>query len=97
MKWLEVIHLRATEQESDRLIFIIKQLIDEIREKGNCQEIKMFNRALLETDVCIHLYHDNDKAETAGSPIALHLASALKTFGMVNHTVWLLNDRSETR
>ena len=92
MMWLEVIHVRVAEQEFDRLTPIFTQIIAEIRENGSCRKVHMFKRALLETDVCLHLYHDSENAATAGSPVGLHLAAALKPFGMVNHTVWMSSD-----
>ena len=95
MTWLEVIHVRVTEPELDRAIPIFRQLLDEIREKESCREVKLFRRALLETDICLHLYHDSENIEDAGSTVGLHLASALKPFGMVNHTVWVAGDQAE--
>jgi hypothetical protein len=88
MMWLEVIHLRVTDQDYKRLLPTFTQLLDEIREKESCREVKLFRRALLETDVCLHLYHDSHDAEDRGSPVGLRLVDALKPMGMVNHTVW---------
>ena len=88
MRWLEVIHVRVTDQEYDRLIPIFMQLLDEIREKENCRKVKLFRRAQIETDVCLYLYHDSQNADDAGSPVGLSIADALKPFGMVHHAVW---------
>ncbi len=88
MMWLEVIHLRVTDQDYERLIPTFTQLLDEIRENESCRIVKLFRRALLETDVCLHLYHDSRDAEDGGSPVGLRLVDALKPLGMVNHTVW---------
>ena len=63
MMWLEIIHLRVTDQDYERLRPMFTQLLDEIREKENCRVVKLFQRALLETDVCLHLYHDSQDAE----------------------------------
>lgn len=97
MMWLEVIHVRMSEQELDRLNPIFTQLIDEIRENESCRKVKLFKRALLETDACLHLYHDSENVQNTGSPVGLHLAAALKPFGMVNHTVWLADDQMTSR
>jgi hypothetical protein len=95
MMWLEVIHVRVADQELDRLIPIFTQLIDEIRENESCRKVKLFRRALLKTDVCLHLYHDSENSQDTGSSVGLHLAAALKQFGMVNHTVWMVSDQAE--
>ena len=96
MKWLEVIHLRVTDQDYERLMPTFNQLLDEIREKENCRMVKLFRRALLETDVCLHLYHDAHHPEDGGSPVGLRLVNALKPLGMVNHTVWMEIEETTT-
>ncbi len=93
--WLEVIHVRVADQELGRLMPIFRQLIDEIRENESCRKVKLFRRALLDTDVCLHLYHDSENSQDPGSPLGLHLAAALKPFGLVNHTVWMVSDQTE--
>jgi len=88
MIWLEVIHLRVPGQDYERLAPTFTQLLDEIRENERCRAVKLFRRALLETDVCLHLYHDSLDAKDGGSPVGLRLVDALKPLGMINHTVW---------
>jgi hypothetical protein len=88
MRWLEVIHLRVTDQNYERLRPTFTELLNEIREKESCRLVKLFRRALLDTDVCLHLYHDSHNVEDGGSSVGLRLASALKPLGMVHHTVW---------
>ena len=97
MKWLEVIHLRATEHKPDRLVSTLRQLIDEVREKRSCRKIEMFKRALLETDICLQLYHDTENIETSGSTVGMHITMALKSFGMVNHTVWIVYNQESSQ
>jgi hypothetical protein len=92
MIWLEVIHVRVTDKEYDHLIPVFTDLMDEIREKQSCKKVKLYRRALLKNDVCLHLYHDSENAHLEGSPVGLHLAAMLKRFGMVNHTVWEQNE-----
>ncbi len=89
MSWFEVIHLRTTERETEKIVPIIQQLVGEAVEEGSCQEIKMYRRALVDTDLSILLYHDTIKIEKNGSSLGLRIASALKDYGMVNHTTWL--------
>lgn len=92
--WLEVIHIRVADQECDRLLPILTDLLNEIREKENCRKAKLFRRALLQHDACLHLYHDSGNAGAEGSPVGLRLAAMLKPFGMVNHTVWREHEQS---
>lgn len=89
MSWFEVIHLRVTEPETEKIIPIVQQLVGEAVEEGSCREIKMYRRALVDTDLSILLYHDTKKIEKNGSSLGLRITSALKDYGMVHHMTWL--------
>jgi len=88
MNWIEVIHLRITERETEKFVPIVQQLVGEAVEEGSCREIKMYRRALVDTDLSILLYHDTIKMEKNGSSLGLRISSALKEYGMVNHMTW---------
>jgi hypothetical protein len=89
MNWIEVIHLRITERETEKFVPIVQQLVGEAVEDRSCREVKMYRRALVDTDLSIILYHDTLKMEKNGSSLGLRITSALKEFGMVNHITWL--------
>lgn len=81
--------MRITERETKKIVPIVQQLVCEAVEEGSCREIKMYRRALVDTDLSILLYHDTIKMEKNGSSLGLRITSALKDYGMVNHTTWL--------
>lgn len=58
-------------------------------EEANTQAIKVYSRVMIDSDVSIHLVYDSPNAEPGGSPLGLRLASSLKEFGSVNHSVWI--------
>ena len=89
MNWFEVIHLRITERETEKFVPIVQQLVGEAVEEGSCREIKMYRRALVDTDLSILLYHNTIKLKKNGSSLGLRITSALKEYGMVNHMTWL--------
>lgn len=72
----------------EKIVPIIQQLIGEAEQEGSCREIKMYRRALVDSDLSILLYHDALNVEKNGSSLGLRMASGLKEFGMVNHTAW---------
>lgn len=80
--------MRITERETEKFVPIVQQLVGEAVEEGSCREIKMYGRVLVDTDLSILLYHDTIKIEENGSSLGLRITSALKEFGMVNHTTW---------
>lgn len=88
MNWVEVIHLRITENAIERIVPIVQQLAGEARVEGSCQEISIYRRTLLDTDLSILLFHTTRKIEKDGSSLGLRIASALKDFGMVDHNTW---------
>ena len=53
------------------------------------KHLKLYTRMMIDTDVSIHLFHDSNKVKNRGSPLGIRLVSALKSFGLVNHTIWI--------
>lgn len=88
MKWLEIIEIRITGKDHNLVESYLKQLVEELN-KNNGPKMKVFSKLDLETDFSIHLGHDQDSIHDYGSGLGQHLASTLKDFGMVNHSVWL--------
>ena len=86
MKLLEIIHLRWSGEPIEALS---RQITDSIP-VGNVDAgiVSMYRRNGLVTDVAIHIQHHNADGEREPCALALHLANALREFGLVEHTVW---------
>ena len=93
MKWLEIIQLRSVGSDRDSLESQLQELINEVGKETKKQAIKSYSRVMIDTDFSIHLFHDSKKVESGGSRLGLRLASALKDFGLVNHSIWIEMDR----
>lgn len=89
MKWLEIIELRSAGRNHELIESQLNDLIIEFNKKNKSQAIKVYCRITIETDFSIHLIHESEKPEHEGSRLGLHLVSALKAFGLVNHSVWI--------
>ena len=89
MKWLEIIELRSIGSDRELLESQLQELINEVEEETKKKVIKAYSRVTINTDFSIHLFHDSKKVEDSGSQLGLHLASALKEFGLVNHSIWI--------
>ena len=89
MKWIEIIEIRSADSNKELLKSQLQKLITEMDKKTKGQEIKSYSRVLIDTDFSIHLFHDSKKVENSGSPLGLRLTSALKAFGLVNHSIWI--------
>ena len=89
MKWLEVIELRTVGSNREMLESHLQKLMHQRDEEANTQAIKVYSRVMVASDLSIHLAHDSRNAEPSGSSLGLRLASSLKEFGLVNHSVWI--------
>lgn len=87
MIWLEIIKLRSAWKGSVPL----DELVDSISKVGQSGLVNMktYRNAALETDLSLHLCWKSDQPEQNGSPLGLHLARALKEFGLIDHSVWI--------
>ncbi len=89
MQWVEVIQLRITKRDTERIVSTVQRLAGESIQEDSCQKVKMYRRILVNTDLSILLFHDITAVEKSGSSLGLRISSALKEFGMVNHHTWL--------
>ena len=84
MSILEIIHLRSSVEPIDVLCDRIRESI--WAESHGSDVATLYRRHGLETDVAVHIRHDASAGLT--SPLAVHLAHALKAYGLVEHSVW---------
>ena len=89
MKWIEVIQLRSVDSNRELLESQLQKLMNEVDKGRKRQTIKSYSRVLIDTDYSVHLFHDSKKVGNSGSPLGLRIASALKAFGLVNHSIWI--------
>ena len=89
MRWLEIIELRTVDCNRGQLESQIQKLIGEMNREAKKREVKAYLRAVIDTDFRIHLLHNSMNIEHGGSSLGLSLASALKEFGLVNHSIWI--------
>jgi hypothetical protein len=91
MKWLEVIKLRSAGKDS-RLLEELLLSIEKFNQSG-LVETKIFHHAALESDWTVHLHWESVRPEQNGSTLGLRLAKALEEFGLVDHSVWIEEEK----
>ena len=88
MEWLEVIELRSTVLDNikikNQLTGILKEINTELKES----RIKLFSSESIETDFIIHIQHFSDPP-IAKTNLGLHISMVLKSFGLINHKIWV--------
>ena len=89
MKWIEVIQLRSLSIDRNFLESKLQELVHEVNRTSKEQRIKIYNREMIDSDICLVLFQDVEKEEIGESRLGLRLVAALKEFGLVNHSIWL--------
>jgi hypothetical protein len=86
MRTLEIIHLRSSGESLESLAEHIRE---SLWEDGSIDDtVTVYRRNGLETDIAIHIQHRRSNPGNGASTLAFNLANALRTFGIVEHTVW---------
>jgi len=91
MRWLEVIKLRSVGKNS-KLLKELLPPIDKFSQSG-LAEMKTNHNAVLETDVSVHLHWESDRPDQNGSLLGLRLVQALKEFGLMDHSIWIEEEK----
>ncbi len=89
MHWIEIIHLRMNgvcDRESAKKL--LRQIL-ETDQNEICRTGKIYRHRTIEGDLCIILDWNSEKTVRLHSDLGLNLASSLKEFGRVDHTVWV--------
>lgn len=90
MKQLEIIHVRLAAGFPD-------DLIERIREsavgEGSGTSVFLFRHVNVSTDLAVHYAQEVFGSPGKPSPFALHLASDLRQYGMVEHSIWVNDER----
>jgi len=80
--------VRLVGSSTEVLDITLQDLINQVAIETEHDFIRAFRREKLDSDICIVLFHSQKKTREGGSPLGLHLVSALNEIGLVNHTIW---------
>ncbi len=91
IQWLEVIKLRAAGKSSGVLqgLSLMTAQID----RGVPVEMKIYRHASFDADLAVHLHWKTKVPEPKGSAVGLRLAQFLEEFGLVDHSIWIAEER----
>ena len=85
MKIVEIIHVRLAAENLQSLGESIRRSVNT---RSNGEVFTVYQRCNLESDLAIHIHRKDDDEKEGASRLGLHLAAALKAYGMVEHTIW---------
>lgn len=86
MNTLEIIRLRSSGEPFESLGTRVRESISSNRTNGDV--VTLYLQDSLSSDVAVHIQHMDATKSTGPSELGLRLASELRAFGMVEHTVW---------
>ena len=92
MKWLEIIKLRSAGIEEGLLEEFLRSLVTSGQSR-ELAEIKTYRHAALENDLSVHLHWESDRPEQNGTSLGLRLAQTLREFGLVDHSIWVEEEK----
>lgn len=91
MKWLEIIKLRSAGIEEG----LLKEFLRSFR-SGRSRElvgIETYRHAALENDLSVHLHWESERPAQDGSALGLRLAQTFKEFGLIDHSIWIEEEK----
>lgn len=89
MKWLEIIELRTGSYQRQALEQYLERLQHELERDLNHPKFRIYENSDIDGDLSIHLLHSTKRPDQEQSPLGYHIASMLRTFGLVSHTTWM--------
>lgn len=92
MKWLEMIKMQVSSGQEITARNELISLVSAIQQNSDYPsmvECVIYRHASITGCCFIHLLWDSQHPQTRGSVAGLSLAQTLKTFGLVDHSVWM--------
>ena len=86
MTRLEIIHLRSSGQPIESLTDLIKRSIGP--DGKETATLSLYRCQGLATDLAVHILCSDVAVKRGPSDLGLQLASELRAYGLVEHTVW---------
>lgn len=86
MNTLEVVHLRLAGDDIDQLAEVVRQAVGDISRSNS---VRIYRHARVENDLLIHIHRGETSGDEKASELGLQLASLLRIYGLVEHSVWV--------
>jgi len=86
MNTLEVIHLRLAGVSPETLADSIRAAVEPSSEQI---KIRVYRHGRVKTDLVVHLHREVDEGDDRVSKLGNQLASMLRGYGLVEHSVWV--------
>lgn len=88
MNHLEIIEIRTAKANQEIMSEFLSTWLSQVKENESIGKVKIYKRINPGTDYSVHI-ELSGKVQNKESQLGERLASALKEFGIVNHSVWI--------
>ncbi len=92
MKWIEFIKIQTSVNQNQHFEQDLETIIKSIPRRNGLDEMIVVRHGSISGDFALFLYWETEAADLSGSCVGLIVAQVLKKYGLVNHSVWLIND-----
>ena len=89
MLWMEMIRLRTTNAQLGNVAGLLLETMSRAAGEAGLVRVHMYHSASYQTDLALSLTWDTDSLQHEGSRAGLTISEALKTFGLVEHSIWV--------
>jgi hypothetical protein len=97
MQWIEIIRLRTQPDVEPSVIKWLKDLIRSLGGTPGLDEARVYTHSAVPGDVSLHMMWDTMQEIFTESEVGLMVAEALKKYGILDHTVWLMKGKNGHR
>lgn len=88
-KWVEIISIRLSQRKNVPMVRkIYRSIMTSITGAEATMDAVLYTNARVETDWSIHIFWEYHKVPAEKTTLGLRLAETLRSFGLVNHSVW---------
>ena len=90
MEWIEIIRLRTQPDVESSIITTLRELIRNINGTPGLNEARIYSHSAVPGDVSLHIMWNTVHDIFKESEIGLMIADALKKYGILDHSIWLM-------
>lgn len=90
--WMEMVRLRAPQSQENWLPALLVESLKNITGEPGLVEARVYTSASFQSDLSVMLVWKTDAPQLDGSREGLTISQIFKTYGLVEHSVWIEKD-----
>jgi hypothetical protein len=89
MLWMEMIWLRTARFETNDVFALLQDYARQVVAEPGLVDVHVFGNACRPTDLALSMGWSIEPPSRQGSRAGLTISEALRSFGLVEHSIWL--------